>query len=70
MSLPQVKNLATLALTLAISTAGGGLATTTPARIAAAMRLSKRQRATIEQLRRIIPGASPPRLVLGVMRWQ
>ena len=49
---------------------GGGLATTTPARIAAAMRLSKRQRATIEQLRRIIPGASKPRLVLGVMRWQ
>ena len=49
---------------------GGGLATTTPARIAAAMRLSKRQRATIEQLRRIIPGASPPRLVLGVMREQ
>lgn len=49
---------------------GDQVAFTTPARVTAATRLSKRQRATIEHLRRIIPGASRPHLLLGVMRWQ
>lgn len=46
---------------------GDSLATTTPAKIARAMRLSKRNRATLERLRRMIPGASPLRLVLSVL---
>ena len=46
---------------------GDSLATTTPAKIARAMRLSARHRATLERLRRMIPGASPLRLVLSVM---
>lgn len=46
---------------------GDSLATTTLAKIARAMRLSKRHRATLDRLRRIIPSTSPLRLVLSVM---
>ena len=46
---------------------GDSLATTTPAQIVRAMRLSSRHSATLERLRRMIPGASPLRLVLSVM---
>lgn len=46
---------------------GESLDVTSLARITAGTRLSKRHRAALERLRRIIPGASPTRLVLSVM---